>query len=144
MAVLDYGFIYIERGEANAFQLGCDKWFFDMDWNLRETVLDSAGDQHQGFDQEIIGRILVFKNVYFKNSTDAETFLDRALTMNAAGTVTIEIRKTSAALPGSLFVFKGGVTSLEMLFSKMTNLQKIGRGDRDVYMVSQLILRQAG
>ena len=64
--------------------------------------------------------------------------------MNAAGTVTIEIRKTTAALPGSLFAFKSGVTSLEMLFEKCTNGQKISRGDDDVYMVSRIHLRQAG
>lgn len=144
MGILDYGWIYVERGAGNAFQLGCDKWFFDMSWLLRETVQDTAGDQHQGFDQQIIARGIVLKNVYFKTSTDFETFLDRALTMNAAGTVTIEIRKTTAAIPGSLFAFKSGVTSLEMLFEKCTNGQKISRGDDDVYMVSRLHLRQAG
>ncbi len=144
MAVLDFGYIYVERGEANAFQLGCDKWFFNQIWAIRETIKDTAGDQHQGFDIAIIGREIILKNVWFRDSADAETFLDRALTFNAAGTVTIEVRKTSAALPGSLFAFKSGVTSLEMLFEVITNLQKVGRGDDDTYMIAQIKLRQAG
>ena len=144
MAVLDFGYVYVERGEANAFQLGCDKWFLNQIWEIRETARDTAGDQHQGFDQQIIGREIILKNVWFRDSADAEAFLARSLAFNAAGNVTIEVRKTSAALPGSLFAFKAGVTSLEMLFEVITNLQKMGRGDDDTYMISQIKLRQTG
>lgn len=144
MGVLDYGWIYVNRGLANAMQLGCDKWFYNHIWSIRKTTQDTAGDQHQGYSMAIIGREIILKNIWFENSTDVETFLARALALNTAGICTIEIRKTTAAIPGSFFAWKSGVTSLNMLFEVITNLQKVGRGNDDTYMIGQIKLRQAG
>lgn len=144
MAILDYGHIHVERGEANAFQLGCEKWHLNITWGLGGTIQDLPSDLHIGFDLQIIGREIVLTKVYFKTSEDAETFIARAQTINAGGKATIEIQKTSAAVPGSLFSFKSGVTSLEMLFTHITALQKIGKGNSDVYMSQTVKLRQAG
>lgn len=144
MAVLDYGWIYLNRGLTNAMQLGCDKWGFNLIWAIRATVQDTAGDQHQGFDMQIIGREIILQKVWFRNSTDAEIFMARAIEINRVGTCTVEIRKTTDAIPGSFFAWKSGVTVLNMLFEQIQNLQKAGREDSDVYMISQLKLRQAG
>lgn len=144
MAILDYGWIHIERGGANAFDLGCKKWHLNITWNLMETVQDLPGDIHIGFDMQVIGREIILTEVYFKTSEDVETFINKAQVINAAGKATLEIQKTSDAVPGSLFEFKSGVTSLEMLFIQVATLQKVGRGNSDVYMVQTVKLRQAG
>lgn len=138
---LDKGYVYIERTETNEIQLQPDKWQLFVKY--MPIIEDIPDENYVSITLKIVSRIIVLRNIYFRTKVDVETFLDRMDTFNAAGGMTIEVRTTSAAIPGSFLNFKSGKTAIEMLCLDISPLEKIAYGDGTVYKVGMLKFRQS-
>jgi len=139
---LDYGWIYIERGEANALQVGCTSCFINEDEEI--IVEDLPEENRVSISMGTMTRFLYIKNVWFQTKADAELFLDRMKTFNAAGGMTVELRVNSGAFPGCLFAIYSGKTSMEMLRKSCSQIEKVAYGDGTVFKIARVVLRQVG
>ena len=138
---LDKGYFYIERGEGTEIQLQMEKWQLMIRY---EPIIEDLPDEgYISITLKIVNRMIVLRNIYFRTKADAELFLDRINTLNAAGGMTCELRVSSDALPGSLFNFKSGKTAIEMFCLDISPLEKIAYGDGQIYRVGILKFRQS-
>lgn len=131
--------MYIERGTGNEIRLAVKNW--DILIHYKPITEDLPEGDYFHVDMGTVVRLIVIKNMYFKTDTDAELFLDRMHTLNPTG-MTLEIRKTSAAMPGSLFNFLSGKVEMEVACLDIAPLTKVAYGDGIVYKCGMCRFKQ--
>lgn len=137
---LTYGYIYIERGTGNEIQLAVKLWNIGIHYKPITEPL-SEGDYFHTHMMKVV-RYVACRNIYFKTKSDAELFLDRMHTLNAAGGMTLEVRTNSGVMPGSLLNFISGKTAIEVTCLDINPLSKVAYGDGTVYKVNMCKFQQ--
>jgi len=136
---LDYGSINIERGTGNAMKF---YGYWEIDWGFEPEISHFPGDSHIGYDLGTIIRTVYVVDAQFTSTADAEAFLSTLKTLQAAGTMTLELQIEAA----DYFEIDGTTTSIEVLCRKVSKLQRVtqGYGTPSVYKVPFIIFEEAG
>jgi len=135
---LNYGSIHIERGTGNAMNF---YGFWEIDWEFAPTIEHLYSDTHMGWDMGMIKRTVYIVDARFKTTADAEAFLSTLKTLQAAGTMTLELQVEAA----DYFEIDGSTTSIEVLCKKVSKLKKLAHGySGTVYGVDMMVFEEAG
>ena len=132
--------MYIERGTGNEIQLASPA--IPIKIMYKTFTEDLPEGEYFHTEMGTVRRIVTCKTIYFKTTSDAELFIDRMHTLNAAGGMNLEIRVSSAAMPGSLFNFISGKYTMKVACLEISNFLKIAYGDGTVWKCGQCKFRQ--
>ena len=134
---LDYGAIHIERGTGNAMNF---YGYWEIDYDFDPTISDLYSDTRLSYDYGIIKRTVYIVDAMFTTTADAETFLSTLKTLQAAGTMTLELQIEAA----DYFEIDGTNTSLEVFCTKISKLKRItsGYGTPSVYKIPFMIFKE--
>lgn len=136
---LDKGWIYLDYGGGNQFQIRCKKWTWD--WEDDPTYADYAGDGHFGFSIRTYKRVVKIYKIFIDNNTDYYTFLANMDTLQSGNAYKLRIKIKSTPL---YHKWDGTYYDMPVIFHKLKGMEKIYRGDNEFWDIGQLILRQAG
>lgn len=131
---LNYGVIRINDN----FNIAPRKVQFSGDYDV--TINQYPTDVVIGFSFGTTGRKLTLREVYFKTTTDAETFLSNIQTLHEAGTA-YKVRHAINSTP-TYFKFDGSQAYMEMFITKWTNLEAVP-GYQEKYIIQQIVLMEA-
>ena len=145
---LNYGWVYIERGTANAIQLACEKpWKLGIrEQNVRENIMHVEGDIHISISGiESVVRTVTLNDVIFKTLADFEAIIYKLRKLNAAGTMTLELAYSDTP---DFIKFHATATTqydtMEVKFVEATGLQKVARASGTVYKCAKMVFEQGG
>jgi len=140
---LTKGWLNIERGQAYAMKVqlgGVPPWKISFKDKLL-FKLDLPGDTHLSASIKTIVRNVKCFDLYFETQADVELFVANLLTLNAAGTMTLELQTTETP---TYLKIDGTNTSIEVLWEVVKDLQPVALGGGSVYKIPSVTFIHGG
>ena len=140
MALETEGWIIFDSGGGEEMKVP-GKWKIRQK-NTGVKIRHTSSDLHYGWDKRKIQRTITITELYFSTRANAELFLEYIDLLNATvNGFKLELQVHS---DNSKFKLKGGTaTSMMVLCTDYSGVEKVSLGDTQVYKIASLKLEQA-